>query len=300
MRLCPGITALWRTKACPHRPLRIPWRSLCCTPGRHPAAALLEHRRPLPLHRGGRAVCKRRKDRCPAADDRLPRRKLRQRPGPAHQRRGAVAARLRPARAPPTSGRPIRIAPEWLHDEDAALIRESNANHIRFMHVAGSPPMSVRLTAAALSAPSLPVTRTARPPVGPARRADARCHHRLPQPPVHSVLGGRQQLDLPRAHAGDAAAQAAAGPPRRAFYGLPHPEHRGGRQRERVCRHHAEPPRRPLFVAARSRYRNRVQPRGSPPPHLGRFHPAGFRLPQPLGRQGRQKSCWVRLQRSDQ
>lgn len=33
----------------------------------------------------------------------------------------------------------IGIAPEWLHDEDAALIRESNANHIRFMHVAGSP-----------------------------------------------------------------------------------------------------------------------------------------------------------------
>ena len=48
----------------------------------------------------------------------------------------------------------IGIAPEWLHDEDAALIRESNANHIRFMHVAGSPPMSVRLTAAASSAPA--------------------------------------------------------------------------------------------------------------------------------------------------
>ena len=49
----------------------------------------------------------------------------------------------------------IGIAPEWLHDEDAALIRESNANHIRFMHVAGSP-------AAASSAPSLPVTRRRR------------------------------------------------------------------------------------------------------------------------------------------
>lgn len=33
----------------------------------------------------------------------------------------------------------IGIAPEWLKDEDAMLIRESNANHIRFMHVAGSP-----------------------------------------------------------------------------------------------------------------------------------------------------------------
>ena len=73
---------------------------------------------------------------------------------------------------------------------------------------------------------------------------------------VHCVLGGWQQLDLLRAHAGDAAAQAAAGPPRRAFYGLPHPEHRGGRQRERVCRHDAEPPRRPLFVAARPRHRD--------------------------------------------
>lgn len=30
------------------------------------------------------------------------------------------------------------IAPQWMHDYDAALIRESGANHIRFMHVAGS------------------------------------------------------------------------------------------------------------------------------------------------------------------
>ncbi|MBQ8638105.1 MAG: hypothetical protein IJ468_02925 [Lachnospiraceae bacterium] len=33
----------------------------------------------------------------------------------------------------------IGIAPEWLKDVDAKLIRESNANHIRFMHVAASP-----------------------------------------------------------------------------------------------------------------------------------------------------------------
>lgn len=31
------------------------------------------------------------------------------------------------------------IVPEWLHDMDALLIRESGANHIRFMHVAGTP-----------------------------------------------------------------------------------------------------------------------------------------------------------------
>ena len=31
------------------------------------------------------------------------------------------------------------IVPEWMHDLDALLIRESGANHIRFMHVAGSP-----------------------------------------------------------------------------------------------------------------------------------------------------------------
>lgn len=31
------------------------------------------------------------------------------------------------------------IVPEWLHDLDALLIRESSANHIRFMHVAGIP-----------------------------------------------------------------------------------------------------------------------------------------------------------------
>lgn len=31
------------------------------------------------------------------------------------------------------------IVPEWLKDYDAKLIKESNANHIRFMHVAGSP-----------------------------------------------------------------------------------------------------------------------------------------------------------------
>lgn len=31
------------------------------------------------------------------------------------------------------------IVPEWMHDLDALLIRESGANHIRFMHVAGNP-----------------------------------------------------------------------------------------------------------------------------------------------------------------
>ena len=191
----------------------------------------------------------------------------------------------------------IGIAPEWLHDEDAALIRESNANHIRFMHVAGSPA-DVRAFDRRGIVCTQPAGDKEKESFG--RQWDQRVElmrDRLPQPPVHSVLGGRQQLDLTRAHAGDAAAQAAAGPPRRAFYGLPHPEHRGGRQRERVCRHDAEPPRRPLFVAARPRHRDRVQPRGGPPPHLGRLHPAGFRLPQPLGRQGRQKSHGVRLLR---
>lgn len=33
----------------------------------------------------------------------------------------------------------IGIAPEWLKDMDAMLIKESNANHIRWMHVAASP-----------------------------------------------------------------------------------------------------------------------------------------------------------------
>ncbi|CAM3553237.1 glycoside hydrolase family 2 protein [Marinicrinis lubricantis] len=33
----------------------------------------------------------------------------------------------------------IGTAPDWLKDMDAKLIRESHANHIRFMHVAGSP-----------------------------------------------------------------------------------------------------------------------------------------------------------------
>lgn len=33
----------------------------------------------------------------------------------------------------------IGTAPDWLKDMDARLIRESNANHIRFMHVAASP-----------------------------------------------------------------------------------------------------------------------------------------------------------------
>ena len=31
------------------------------------------------------------------------------------------------------------IVPQWLHDQDARWIRESNANHVRFMHVAASP-----------------------------------------------------------------------------------------------------------------------------------------------------------------
>lgn len=33
----------------------------------------------------------------------------------------------------------LATVPDWLHDMDAKLIRESNANHIRFMHVAGAP-----------------------------------------------------------------------------------------------------------------------------------------------------------------
>lgn len=33
----------------------------------------------------------------------------------------------------------IGIAPEWLKDEDAKLLRGSNANHIRWMHVAAAP-----------------------------------------------------------------------------------------------------------------------------------------------------------------
>ncbi len=33
----------------------------------------------------------------------------------------------------------IGIAPEWLKDQDAMWIRESNSNHVRFMHVAASP-----------------------------------------------------------------------------------------------------------------------------------------------------------------
>ncbi len=37
----------------------------------------------------------------------------------------------------------IGIAPEWLKDMDAELVRESNANHIRWMHVA-APPADIR------------------------------------------------------------------------------------------------------------------------------------------------------------
>lgn len=33
----------------------------------------------------------------------------------------------------------LGCVPDWMKDADARLIRESNANHIRFMHVAGSP-----------------------------------------------------------------------------------------------------------------------------------------------------------------
>ncbi len=33
----------------------------------------------------------------------------------------------------------LGCVPDWMRDLDAKLIRESNANHIRFMHVAGSP-----------------------------------------------------------------------------------------------------------------------------------------------------------------
>ncbi|WP_158214095.1 glycoside hydrolase family 2 protein [Bifidobacterium vansinderenii] len=39
----------------------------------------------------------------------------------------------------------IGIAPEWLKDEDCELLRRSNANHVRWMHVA-APPADVRAT----------------------------------------------------------------------------------------------------------------------------------------------------------
>ena len=53
----------------------------------------------------------------------------------------------------------IGIAPEWLKDEDARLIKESNANHIRWMHVAAAPSEFVHLTARVSSVHSQQATR---------------------------------------------------------------------------------------------------------------------------------------------
>ena len=56
----------------------------------------------------------------------------------------------------------IGIAPEWLKDVDAMLIKESNANHIRFMHVAGSKADVRSLTVTALCVHNLQVTKNVR------------------------------------------------------------------------------------------------------------------------------------------
>ena len=56
----------------------------------------------------------------------------------------------------------IGIAPEWLHDEDAASSARATPTTSALCMWRAAPPMSVRLTAAASSAPSLPVTRRRR------------------------------------------------------------------------------------------------------------------------------------------
>ena len=98
---------------------------------------------------------------------------------------------------------------------DAAPHPRGNANHIRFMHVAGSPA-DVRAFDRRGIVCTQPAGDKEKESFG--RQWDQRVELMrdviiaFRNPPVHSVLGGRQQLDLPRAHAGDAAAQAAAGP----------------------------------------------------------------------------------------
>lgn len=197
----------------------------------------------------------------------------------------------------------IGIAPEWLHDEDAALIRESNANHIRFMHVAGSPA-DVR----AFDRRGIVCTQ----PAGDKEKESfGRQWDQRVELMRDVIIAFRNHPSILFWEAGNNSISREHMREMRLLKQRLDPH--GGRfmgcrtlNTEEVVNEseyvgtmlnrHA----RPLFVAARPRHRDRVQPRGGPPPHLGRLHPAGFRLPQPLGRQGRQKSHGVRLLRSDQ
>ena len=91
----------------------------------------------------------------------------------------------------PGSARPI---PDWMHDFNAQLMRDCNANYVRWMHVSPQP-VDVRGVRPVRHHRDLlrPATRSggAGPPMATARGSHARCHDLLPQQPQYFRSGRR-------------------------------------------------------------------------------------------------------------
>ena len=112
--------------------------------------------------------------------------------------------------------------PDWMHDFTLALVRESNGNYIRWMHV--SPQRADvaacdRLGIVEVCPAGDKERHGHRPPVGPARRGHARHHDFYPQQPQHLLLGGGQHHRHARADGADGGPAQEMGPPWRPRHG---------------------------------------------------------------------------------
>ncbi len=122
--------------------------------------------------------------------------------------------------------------PDWMHDFTLAMLRESNGNYLRWMHV--SPQRADVAACDRLGIVQVcPAGDKERmvdgPPVGSARRGHARFHDFLPQQPEHFLLGSRQHHRHPGADGADGGIAQGTGSARRTRHG--HARQRpGGRQ----------------------------------------------------------------------
>jgi len=85
--------------------------------------------------------------------------------------------------------------PDWMHEFQAQLIRDSHANYVRWMHIA---PQRVdsdtadRFGIIQICPGGRQGTGRGGTPMGAATGSDARHHHLLPQLAQHPFLGGGQ------------------------------------------------------------------------------------------------------------
>ena len=112
--------------------------------------------------------------------------------------------------------------PDWMHDYQAQLIRDSHANYVRWMHIA---PQRVDSDAADRYGiiQICPAGDKERDAVGrqwdQRLEVDARHHDLFPQQPQHPVLGSGQHGGHRGAHAADGRPAQAVGPGRRPRHG---------------------------------------------------------------------------------